>query len=58
VVSVNRLPFSGHVFNLETACGWYAVSGIIAHNCRCVAIPFIEELEKEEPSDDAEEAAE
>ena len=35
VVQVNRRRFAGHVYNLQTLSGWYAVEGIIAHNCRC-----------------------
>lgn len=37
VVSVSRCVFSGHVFNLEDAKGWYVANRIVAHNCRCVA---------------------
>lgn len=33
--------FSGHVFNLQTACGWYAADGIVVHNCRCYAEPVL-----------------
>jgi SPP1 gp7 family putative phage head morphogenesis protein len=54
VRSINRLPFHGFVFNLETTTAWYAVSGIIAHNCRCVAIPVIEDLEDPDEDDDDE----
>lgn len=36
VVGIGRIPFAGHVFNLETADGWFAANGIITHNCRCV----------------------
>lgn len=32
---ISRREFAGHVFNLETAGGWYSANGIIAHNCRC-----------------------
>jgi len=55
------------VFNLETATGWYAIEGILAHNCRCIALPVIESLEgeddEEEPTeteepDEGDEAAE
>lgn len=27
------------MFNLQTDEGWYSADGIVAHNCRCVAIP-------------------
>ena len=36
VVKVRRIPFSGHVYNLQTKSGLYIANGIIAHNCRCV----------------------
>jgi SPP1 gp7 family putative phage head morphogenesis protein len=40
----NRLGcFSGHVYNAETSCNWYATS-IVVHNCRCVAVPNTNEL--------------
>ena len=32
---IRRIKFSGHVYNLETATGWYAANNIVAHNCRC-----------------------
>lgn len=35
VVQVIRFPFAGHVFNLQTADGWYIANGFIVHNCRC-----------------------
>lgn len=28
-----RAEFRGHVFNLQTAHGWYEADGIVAHNC-------------------------
>ncbi|MEV5047360.1 phage minor head protein [Streptomyces griseoincarnatus] len=36
VVRVERRSFSGHVYNLESAGGWYIANGIASHNCRCV----------------------
>lgn len=27
------------MFNLQTDEGWYSADGIVAHNCRCVALP-------------------
>ncbi|MBX6770872.1 MAG: hypothetical protein IRY83_04050 [Chloroflexi bacterium] len=33
VLKVFRRGFRGHVFNLQTAPGWYAANGIIVHNC-------------------------
>jgi hypothetical protein len=35
VIGVHRERFEGHVYNLETAGGWYWANGIITHNCRC-----------------------
>lgn len=44
VLQVRRIDgWVGHVFNLQTSCGWYATNGIIAHNCRCAAIPIVDE---------------
>lgn len=37
IISVRKLDFRGHVFNLETGDGWYVADGIIVHNCRCVS---------------------
>jgi len=41
VVEVRREKFAGHVYNLETAMGWYGINGLIFHNCRCVARPIL-----------------
>lgn len=38
--------FSGPVFNMETDTGHYIANAIVVHNCRCVAIPFIENKKK------------
>jgi hypothetical protein len=35
LVSIGRRFWSGHVYNLETASGWYIAGGILAHNCKC-----------------------
>lgn len=35
VINTGFRDFSGHVYNLETNTGWYSVSNIISHNCRC-----------------------
>ena len=35
VVNVQRKPFRGHVFNLQTEEGYYVADGIYTHNCRC-----------------------
>ena len=39
VVHVSRRAWSGHVYNLQTATGWYVANGIVTHNCRCTAMP-------------------
>ena len=36
-----RRPFSGHVYNLETECGYYYANGIVVHNCRTVQVPSL-----------------
>jgi intein/homing endonuclease len=38
-----KRDFEGHVFGLQSGCGWYSVtaSNIIAHNCRCDSYPVI-----------------
>lgn len=38
VVEVRRVRFAGHVYNLQTASGWYLAGGFFAHNCRCTVI--------------------
>lgn len=35
IIEVNRYPFSGHVFNLDTGDGWYTANDITVANCRC-----------------------
>jgi hypothetical protein len=39
VISVDRVDFSGHVYNLETKIGAYIANGIWVHNCRCTTVP-------------------
>ena len=31
--------WSGHVYNLETADGWFLANGIVTHNCKCSQAP-------------------
>lgn len=38
VVNVRRMPFSGHVYNLQTREGWYTANGLVVHNCRCTTL--------------------
>jgi hypothetical protein len=35
VVYVERYPFHGLVYNIETTSGWYSAGSIVVHNCRC-----------------------
>ena len=35
IVEVKRRHWTGHVYNLQTATGWYVADGIVAHNCSC-----------------------
>ncbi|UYL87836.1 hypothetical protein SEA_MALISHA_5 [Gordonia phage Malisha] len=39
VVDLVRRETAGHVYNLQTAEGWYSANGVIVHNCKCVAVP-------------------
>lgn len=39
ILHVDRVRFSGHVYNLQTVTGWYEAAGIITHNCRCTILP-------------------
>jgi len=41
VVSTDARDFSGHVYNLETASGYYTANGVIVHNCRSIYVPII-----------------
>lgn len=43
VVDCVRREFRGHVFNLETADGFYLAHGALTRNCRCVCRYFTEE---------------
>lgn len=44
IISVDVRKFLGHVFNLETATGWYVAENIITHNCRSTTAPQIRGL--------------
>ncbi len=41
LVGVDRCDFSGHVYNLETECGWYACNSIVTHNCTHQVYPYV-----------------
>lgn len=38
LLSISIREFSGHVYNLQDAKGYYSASGLIQHNCRCVMV--------------------
>jgi hypothetical protein len=40
VVELQRVDFSGHVFNLSTSEGWMDANGIIVSNCDCTHRPY------------------
>lgn len=39
IVDLRRAEFSGHVYNFQTAEGWYRADGLIVSNCACQAWP-------------------
>lgn len=39
VVEVERISWSGHVYNLSTVEGWYSADGLIVSNCDCIHRP-------------------
>jgi hypothetical protein len=41
LLDVRRVPFRGHVYNLQTDDGWYTANSIIVHNCQCVTVPVV-----------------
>lgn len=42
VVKIEKRYFDGYVYNAETPTGYYISNGIVNHNCRCFAEPFID----------------
>ena len=40
VISVKIVPFSGHVYNLQTETGIYLANNILTHNCRSLLLPL------------------
>ncbi len=41
VRKVERLDFDGHVFDFQSTGGWLSANGVIASNCRCVLIAWM-----------------
>lgn len=39
VSHLRRVEYSGHVYNLQTAEGWYDANSIVVSNCMCSAVP-------------------
>lgn len=39
VVKVERVQWSGHVYNLTSAEGWFSANGLIVSNCDCTNVP-------------------
>lgn len=50
LLDVRRVPFCGHVFNLQTAQSFYLANGIFAHNCECDVIYRTKALDYVDPS--------
>jgi HK97 family phage portal protein len=38
IIKIDVIPFSGHVYNLQTEKGYYCADGIITHNCDCMNV--------------------
>ena len=41
IIHVERHPFEGHVYNLDTRVEWYIANGILVRNCVCDIIPVL-----------------
>jgi len=39
VVDVRRVGWSGHVYDLNSAEGWFSANGLIVSNCQCYGVP-------------------
>jgi hypothetical protein len=46
VVELRRVGWRGHVYNLQTAEGWFSANGIIISNCSCTAEPVVGNVEQ------------
>lgn len=49
IVFVDRHPWHGHVYNLQTGPGWYTANGLVVHNCTHRADQFIPGLTDVDP---------
>lgn len=47
LVDLRRVEWSGHVYNLTSAEGWYAANSIIVSNCDCTMMPIRSDSETE-----------
>lgn len=48
IVAIEKMNFSGHVYNLETKDNYYLANGVVTHNCRCIVIPINNEIKSED----------
>lgn len=44
IVQKRRRVYSGHVYNLQTKCGWYTSNYYTTKNCRCYAQPVLDDF--------------
>jgi hypothetical protein len=42
IVEVRRVGWSGHVYDLNSAEGWFSANGLIVSNCQCYGVPATE----------------
>jgi SPP1 gp7 family putative phage head morphogenesis protein len=52
VVCIKFIPYTGHVYNLQTKQGWYGVyhgngNMSIVHNCRCRIVEIVDDMKPE-----------
>ena len=47
IIDISRTSgFRGHVYNLQTALGWYVANNIVTHNCLCTVAPLAEDTKE------------
>jgi len=39
IIDIERDPFHGNVYNLQTGRGYYVAEGVVTHNCDCMIGP-------------------